>query len=134
MVAITATNSATSSIQASLGRARLEQARSEADQAEANARDLRAQADAAEQQAQQSQQNVRKVASRVQQEEATYAQPRSNSSQEVPAKVQKVIEQMYLATNEKRTLSGNPLKTNSSAPAVVNNQGQRTGRIVNISA
>jgi len=134
MVAITATNSATPSVQASLGKVRLEQARNEADQAEANARDLRAQADAAEQQAQQSQDKVRKIASNVQLEEATYSQPRDTKQQEVPAKVQKLIEQMYRATSEKRTLSGNPLKTNSDAPAVVNSQGQQTGRIVNISA
>jgi hypothetical protein len=134
MVAITATNSATPSVQASLGRARLEQARNEADQAEANARDLRAQADTAEQQAQQSQDNVKKVASSVLQEEATYALPRDPASQEVPVKVQKLIEQMYTATSEKRTLSGNPLKTSLNAPTVVNSQGQRTGRIVNISA
>jgi chromosome segregation ATPase len=134
MVAITATNSATPSIQASLGKARLEQARNEAAQAESNARDLRAQADAAEQEAQQSQENVRKIASNVQNMAATYDRPRDTSSQEVPAKVQKLIEQMYSATSEKRTLSGNPLKADSSTPAVVNSQGQRTGRIVNISA
>jgi hypothetical protein len=134
MVAITATNSATPTLQASLGQARLEQARSEADQAEANARDLRAQADAAEQQAQQSKDNVRKVASSVLRDDATYALPRAPASQEVPVKVQKLIEQMYTATSEKRTLSGNPLKTNSNAPIVLNSQGQRTGRIVNVSA
>jgi hypothetical protein len=45
MGAITATNSATPSLSAMLGRARLEQARREADQAEATAQELRAQAD-----------------------------------------------------------------------------------------
>jgi hypothetical protein len=134
MVAITAINSATPSIQASLGRARLEQARNEADKAEAIARDLRGQADIAEQQAQRSQDNVRKIGASIQQEEATYAQPRDSTSAEVPVKVQKLIEQMYTATSEKRTQSGNPLKTNSNALPVVNSQGQRTGRIVNISA
>ena len=134
MVAITATNSATPSVQASLGRARLEQARSEADQAEANARDLRGQADIAEQQAQQSQDNVRKIGALILQGEPTYAQPRESTSAQVPVKVQKLIEQMYTATSEKRTQSGNPLKTNSNALPVVNSQGQRTGRIVNISA
>ena len=134
MVAITAINSATPSIQASLGRARLEQARNEADKAEAIARDLRGQADIAEQQAQRSQDNVRKIGASIQQEEATYAQPRDSTSAEVPVKVQQLIEQMYTATSEKRTQSGNPLKTNSNALPVVNSQGQRTGRIVNISA
>lgn len=134
MVAITATNSATPSTQASLGRARLAQARREADQAEANARDLRAQADEAERQAQDSQQNVRKVSARNQQEAATYSQPRASSTSEVPLKVQKLIEQMYNATSAKRTESGNPLKTDVHAAAVVNTQGQATGRIVNVSA
>lgn len=134
MVAITATNSATPSIQASLGRARLAQARREADQAEANARDLRAQADDAEQQAVQSQNNVRKISAVVQRDEATYTSPRGSSDSQVPIKVQKLIEQMYSATSEKRALSGNPLKSDASAPTIVNIQGQRTGRIVNITA
>ncbi len=134
MVAITATNSTTPSIQASLGRVRLQQARSQADQAEANARDLRAQADDAELQAGQSQANVRKIASAIAQQEPTYAQPRESASEEVPVKVQKLIEQMYTATNDKRAKSGNPLKTDSDALPVINSQGQRTGRILNISA
>ena len=134
MVAITATNSATPSVQASVGRARLAQARREAEQAEANARDLRAQADDAERQAQSSQENVRRVSSRNRQEEVTYAQPRTSSTSEVPIKVQKLIEQMYSATSEKRAESGNALKTNVNATPVVNSQGQATGRIVNVSA
>lgn len=134
MVAITATNSATPSVQASAGRARLAQARREAEQAEANARDLRAQADDAERQAQSSQENVRRLSSRNRQEEVTYAQPRTGSTSEVPIKVQKLIEQMYSATSEKRAESGNALKTNVNASPVVNSQGQATGRIVNVSA
>ncbi len=134
MVAITATNSTTPSIQASMGQARLAQARREADQAEANARDLRAQADDAERQAQDSQQNVRKVSSRNQQEAATYSQPRTNSTSEVPLKVQKFIEQLYSASSEKRAQSGNALKADVHAAPVVNVQGQATGRIVNVSA
>lgn len=134
MVAITATNSATPSIQASLGRARLEQARREADQAEANARNLRTQADDAERQSQDSQDNVRKVADRNQREESTYSAPRAGSTSEVPLKVQKLIEQMYTATSDQRTQSGNPLKTNARAAPVINIQGQATGRIVNVSA
>jgi hypothetical protein len=134
MVAITATNSATPSVQASVGRARLAQARREAEQAEANARDLRAQADDAERQAQSSQENVRRLSSRNRQEEVTYAQPRTSSTSEVPIKVQKLIEQMYSATSDKRAESGNALKTNVNASPVVNSQGQATGRIVNVSA
>ncbi len=134
MVAITATNSSTPSIQASTGRARLAQARREADQAEANARDLRAQADDAERQAQGSQENVRKVSARNQQEAATYSQPRANNAAEVSPKVQKLIEELYSATSEQRAQSGNVLKTDVHAAPVVNTQGQATGRIVNVSA
>ena len=135
MVAITATNSATPSIQAvAFGRARLEQAQRVAEQAETTAKDLRAQADSAEQQAQQSQENVRKINANIQREEATYARPRESTMIEVPVKVQKLIEQMYNATSDRRTQSGNPLKTNVSAPPVINSQGHRTGRIVNVSS
>ncbi len=134
MVAITATNSATPSIQSSLGRARLEQARREADQAESSARDLRAQADEAEQQAANSRDNVRKVATSSQGEESTYSAPRASSTSEVPLKVQNLIEKMYAATSEQRAQSGNPLKTNVHAAPIVNSQGQFTGRIVNVSA
>ena len=96
--------------------------------------DLRAQADDAERQAQDSQQNVRKISSRYQQEAATYSQPRASSTSEVPLKVQKFIEQMYNASSEKRTQSGNILKTDVQTAPVVNTQGQATGRIVNVSA
>lgn len=134
MVSITATNSANPPLQVSIGKARLEQAQREADRAEANARNLRAQADEAEQQAERSQDNVRKVSARTQEEAATYSQHKDNSKSEVPLKVQKLIEQMYTATSEKRAQSGNPLKTDVNAAPVVNIQGQATGRIVNISA
>lgn len=134
MVAITATNSTTPSIQASFGRVRLVQARREAEQAEANARDLRAQADDAERQAQGSRENVRKISAREQQDAPTYSQPRASSTSEVPLKVQKFIEQMYIATDEKRAKSGNLLKSDARALPVVNTQGQTTGRIVNMTA
>lgn len=134
MLAITATNSATPSIQTSLGRGRLEQARRKADQAEATARDLRAQADDAEQQAQSSQENVRKVAASNQRPEATYSAPGNTSPSEVPVQIQNLIEKMYAATSEQRAKSGNPLKADANAAPVVNVQGQTTGRIVNVSA
>lgn len=134
MVAITATNSTTQSVQSSMGRARVEQARREADQAEATARDLRARADDAEQQASKSQDNLRQVVARVRQEEITYKPKPDGATSEVPLKVQKLIEQMYSATSAARTSSGNSLKTKVDAAPVVNAQGQSTGRIVNVSA
>lgn len=134
MVAITATNSATPSIQASMGRARLEQARREADQAESNARELRGQADDAEQQATSSQENVRNLSAKNQREQYTYDSPRAASTSEVPLKVQNFIDNLYSANSEKRGQSGNSLKTDANAAPVVNTQGQATGRIVNVSA
>ena len=134
MVAITATNSATPSTQASLGQARLSLARRAAEQAESNARNLRAEADNAERQAQDRQQNVRTLASRNRQEEATYSKPRASSTDEVPPTVQKLVEQIYNAGSEKRAESGNILKTDRNAAPVVNAQGQATGRILNLSA
>lgn len=133
MVAITATNRTTPSVQTSLARTRVEQARREADQAEANAKNLRAQADEAEQQAQTSQNNLRKVSTQVQQQDATYRKPQRDSASEVPVKVQKLIEQMYAATSSSYAQAGNPLKASALSKPVLNTQGQATGRIVNIS-
>lgn len=132
MVAITATNSATPSLQAALGRAKLAQAQREASQAEDNAKQLRAQADEAEQQAQQSRNKVAQVASSNRQPDTTYGAPSQPRVSEVPVKVQNFIENLYRATSQKRADSGNALKTNEDAPPVINSQGQATGRILNL--
>lgn len=134
MVAISATNSATPSTQQALNRSRLQQARREADQAEAHAQDLRQQADGAELQAQKSQANVREQAARNQQTGATYASPLKQSQPEVPAKTQDFLVSLYEATRDKRLANGNALKADTSAASVLNAQGQATGRIVNLSA
>ena len=73
MVTITATNYATPSTQAWMGHTKLDQARRDADQAQANARQLRAQADQAEQQAAKGQAEVRAVSAQVAQADSTYA-------------------------------------------------------------
>lgn len=73
MVAIAATSYATPPSQVWQGRSRLEQARRDADQAEANARQLRTEADQAEQEAQQSQSRVGSVGAQVAQAENTYS-------------------------------------------------------------
>ena len=134
MVAITATTSATPSLQAALSRAKLAQARREADQAEGNAKQLRAEADQAEQQAQERQGKVSQIASSGnRQTEATYSTPTAVRVTEVPVKVQNFIENLYRATSQKRADSGNALKTDADAPPVINSQGQATGRILNLS-
>jgi hypothetical protein len=133
VVAITATNSATPSLQATLVKSRLEQARREADQAESNAQQLRSQADQAELDAQKGQQNVRELTTRSKQTDTTYTS-QIKSSSEVPAQTQDFLERMYTATSSKFAASGNALKTQADAAPVVNTSGQSTGRILNTKA
>ena len=133
MVAITATTSATPSLQAALGQAKLAQAQREASQAEDKAKQLRAQADEAEQQSQQSREKVAQVASGNRQQASTYGAPSQARVSEVPVKVQNFIENLYRSTNSQRAASGNTLKTDADAPPVINSQGQSTGRILNLS-
>jgi hypothetical protein len=134
MVAITATNTATPSAQLVQVRARLEQAKRIADQAESNAQTLRSEADAAEIDAQKSQQIVRSLTARNREINATYASPLNSKTSEVPKQTQDFLVDMYSATSDKFAASGNALKTDPKANPVINPQGQSTGRIVNVSA
>jgi hypothetical protein len=135
MATISATNSATPSVQQTLGRSRLQQARREADQAEATAQTLRQQADDAEFQAQKSQGQVREQATRNQQlDSSTYASPAKGQRSAVPPSTQDFLVGLYDATHEQRVASGNALKTPANASSILNSQGQTTGRIVNLSA
>ena len=134
MVAITATNSGTPSLQAALGRAKLAQAQREASAAEDKAKQLRSQADEAEAQAQERQGNVAKVAASSSGEQGSTYKVSQISVSEVPVKVQNFIENLYRATSQKRTDGGNALKTDADAPPVINSQGQKTGRILNLVA
>jgi len=134
MVAITATTNSSPSLQMTLMRSRLEQARREADQAETQAKDLRAQAQQAEREAQQGNETVRRISTELNQQAATYASPRRSSASAVPAKTQDFLERLYKATSQKFAAEGNALKTDSNAQPVINIQGQSTGRIVNIQA
>jgi hypothetical protein len=134
MATISATNSATVSLQSVLNRSRLEQARRQADQAEAEARDLRSQADQAEQDAQQGQQKVRSISSEIAKSATTYSPKVQGSQPEVPEQTQDFLVRLYQATSQKFADSGNALKTDANAPPVVNSQGQATGRILNTTA
>ena len=133
MVPITATNSATSTVQSMLGKARLEQARREADRAEASAQNLRSQAQEVSK-ANDGQNKVRSIGQRISQQDGTYTSAIKGRPSEVPAQTQDFLERLYRATSQKFTASGNSLKTNADALPVVNAQGQSTGRIVNVSA
>ncbi|MFY8041569.1 MAG: hypothetical protein ACOVOD_01455 [Rhodoferax sp.] len=134
MVAITATNSASPSLQATLNKARIEQARREADSAEARASDLRAQANEAEREAQGRNQTVRALTARNQRGDSTYASALRQKNSEVPEATQDFLERMYTAASPKFSANGNALKTNSDTAPVVNSQGQATGRILDVKA
>ncbi|MDD2879085.1 MAG: hypothetical protein PHQ58_01495 [Rhodoferax sp.] len=137
MAALAATNSATPSLQSSLIRNRLQAARREADQAQANVQTLRAQVDAAETTSQQTQGKVRSLtsqASQSSQTDPTYKAAVQASQSAVPVKTQELLFGLYDATSSRRQASGNGLKNNPDAAPVLNTQGQATGRIVNMSA
>jgi type II secretory pathway pseudopilin PulG len=134
MVAITATSTATPSLQSALNRSRVEQAQREADQAEANAQQLRAQASEEERKAQDGQVKVRTLTAQASQSDTTYTSAVKGSTSEVPPATQDFIERLYKATSQKFADSGNPLKTTANSLPVINVQGQSTGRIVNITA
>ena len=73
MATITSTNSSTPSLQATLSRSRVAQARRDAEVAEATAQDLRSRAEQAERQAQESQGRATSLSRRADQQEATYS-------------------------------------------------------------
>lgn len=135
MVSITATSSASPSLQATLSKTRIEQARREADSAEARANDLRAQADQAERESQERNQTARTLSAAGQQsKDSTYASALRQQNSETPPATQDFLQRMYTAVSPKFAASGNPLKEDSNAAPVVNSQGQSTGRILDVSA
>ncbi len=134
MAALAATSSATPSLQSSLIRNRLQAARREADQAQANVQTLRAQVDAAETTAQKTQGKVRSLTSQAGQTDPTYKAAVQASPSAVPVKTQELLFGLYDATSAKRQATGNGLKNNPDAAPVRNTQGQATGRIVNMVA
>lgn len=134
MATIAATSYATSSLQSTLSRSRIEQARREADSAESKAQTLRQQADEAEREAQGRNANVRSLTAREASTDSTYDQALQADSSGVDPKTQRLLERMYRAASSQFAASGNPLKNDTNAPPVVNAQGQSTGRILNLSA
>jgi hypothetical protein len=134
MATIAATSYATQSLQSTLSRSRLEQARREADSAENKAQTLRQQADEAERDAQGRNANVRSLKALEANADSTYAKAVRGDSSEVAPKTQNFLERMYRVASPKFAASGNPLKNDASASPVLNTQGQSTGRILNLSA
>lgn len=132
MSAITATNSTTPSLSLTLSKARIEQARREADLAEDRAQDLRTQADEAERDAQERNDKARKLGSAS--NDSTYTSALRASTSAVPVATQTFLERMYTAASPKFAAQGNALKEDAQAAPVLNTQGQATGRILNLSA
>lgn len=132
MVAITATNSATPSLQATLSQTRLRQARREADQAEATAQGLRAQADNAESAAQGSHGRVRTMAANVAFASPTYQAKREAATTGRGSENQDLMVDMYQRFAALSGNGGNPLQGVNLPNPVQNAQGQTIGRIVNL--
>jgi chromosome segregation ATPase len=134
MAALAGINSATPSLQSSLIRSRLEVAKREAEQAQAEVNQLRSQMDQAESNYEKRQENVRSLSNQANQTDPTYQSQIQTTEAVVPVKTQALLVGLYSATSTKRQADGNSLKTDPLAAPVVNTQGQSTGRIVNISA
>ncbi len=133
-MAITSTNSATPSLQATLNKARLEQAKREAETAQDKVESLKQETEQAEQDLQVKRENVRELTTRSALEDSTYIGQLRAAKSAVPAATQDFLVRMYTATSAKFAASGNALKSSLSAKPFVNALGQSTGRIVDITA
>ena len=133
MVAITATSTASPSLQQTLLQSKVAQARQEAEQAESQAQSLRQQADQAEQDAQSSRANYTQT--KQQADAASTYSPRSATGRSaVPERTQDFLVRMYSAASDKFSAGGNPLKADPNSAPVKNYLGQATGRIVSVTA
>jgi hypothetical protein len=142
MVAITATNASTPLKPVDPSRGRLVQARRQADQAEATARQLRALADQAEQEAQQSQSRVSTLGAQVAQESRVAQSPPADSTYAAQVKlgastqtrqVQDFLVRVSTVALNPFSSPGNALMSGTHSLPVLNAQGQSTGRVVNLS-
>ena len=147
MATISATSSANTSIQASLAKVRLAQARREADQAKSTADELQAKADSADRYAQKTQSTVRDLAATSRALDATYERQlrasasikdgtsaTSSASTNATTKTQGLLAGLYSAANQANAIKGAANEKSTSPFIIVNSQGQSTGRIVNVTA
>lgn len=149
MATISATSSANTSIQASLAKVRLAQARREADQAKSTADELQAKADSADRYAQKTQSTVRDLAATSRALDVTYERQlrasantkgetsttsSASSSINSTAKTQGLLAGLYSAANQANAIKGAANEKSTSPFIIVNSQGQSTGRIVNVTA
>jgi len=134
MVALAATNSATPSLTRTLIPSRLEAARLEADQAQANVQNLRAQVDAAETSAQNSQNKVRNLASQANQADPTYNLRLKPDQSVLPVKAEQFLYGQDDTSKKEEPPTNNVFKNIFDTAPVFNTKGLAAGRIVNISA
>lgn len=134
MVAITATNSATPSLQALLSKTRLAQAQREASQAESHAQELRAQADQAEREAQDSHARVRVLSSRAKSSDPTYASRIRSTSTDEPEKPDDVFNELNQFTQQTSSRNSSTLIDILNAIPVSNQWAPAKGRLLNESA
>lgn len=134
MVAISATNSTTPSLQAVLARTRLEQARREADQAEANAQNLRAQADQAERLADDKNNKVQQLATRDLQPDPTYPAPARVTTSEDSKNTRDIYVERYKVATQTLAENRDTLHTILNATPVRYTESQAKGQIVNLTA
>lgn len=135
MVAIAATSYATPSAQVLQSRARLDQARRDADQAESNAKQLRTQADAAEQELQTDQTKVTTLTNQVEQSQSTYSvQVSSKATSALVTQAQNFLAPTVAVAANNFSFPSNPLKSYAGATPLGQLLAQRSGRIVNLTA
>ena len=134
MVAITATNSTTPSLQALLSKTRLAQAQREASQAEAHAQDLRAQANQAEREAQDSHARVRDLSSRAKGADPTYTSRVQASNADEHSKPDDVLQELDQFTQQTSLRNNSTLRDILNAIPVTHPQASVKGRLLNESA
>jgi chromosome segregation ATPase len=134
MAGLAPTSSATPSVQSALIRGRLEAARREAEQAQANVQELRSQVDAAETESRKRQDKVQTLNGQAQQVDPTYGAKAKDTDSSVPIKFQERTANLTDATKTERPVTGSSIKLYPDTTPVINSQGQSTGRIVNVSA
>lgn len=114
-----------------LSRARLQQARAEADRAEANAEQLREQANEAEQQAEQGQAKVGALSQQVAQADSTYsAQLRKKVAIAESRQIQQFLAPVAQVASNNFSFPSNPLQSPASTWSTAN-QRPSSGRLVN---
>jgi chromosome segregation ATPase len=133
MASIAAINSTTPALQTALTQKRLEAARQEADQAEAEVQSLNSQVDAASAVLRQKQSEVKSLSQQVSQRDPTYQSSLQASRNTVPSKTQQLIVGLY-SNVKNSTMASSNLLNNFKTSAEQANQTSNPGRYLNISA